>query len=125
MTRLPRRAKVHAALDFVDMRKGLDDLAMLVPGVLRHDPFAGSDGGDPLGNRLLLTATAKRSDFGPLAYPEDVLQRMPQWALSLAGSTSSCPGNWRPAPPSTDITRQNGRLRMAVERTDPRPQGSQ
>ncbi|MCA1376567.1 MULTISPECIES: hypothetical protein [unclassified Bradyrhizobium] len=91
MTRLPRRAKVHAALDFIDMRKGLDDLAMLVPGVLRHDPFAGSDGGDPLGDRPLLTATAKRSDFGPLAYPDDVLQRMPNGHPSAA-STTSYPG---------------------------------
>ncbi|MGY3145982.1 hypothetical protein ACVWYQ_002981 [Bradyrhizobium sp. USDA 3397] len=65
MTRLPRGAKVHAALDFIDMRKGLDDLAMLVPGVLRHDPFTGSDGVDPLGDRLLLITTGSAATSGP------------------------------------------------------------
>ena len=32
---------VHLAIDVIDMRKGLDGLAMLVQGVLRHDPFSG------------------------------------------------------------------------------------
>ena len=33
--------KVHLAFGFIDMRKGIDGLAMLVQGVLRQDPFAG------------------------------------------------------------------------------------
>jgi len=41
MTLLPRGVKVHLAIDVIDMRKGLDGLAMLVQGVLRHDPFSG------------------------------------------------------------------------------------
>ena len=41
MTLLPRGMKVHLALDLIDMRKGIDGLAMLVQGVLRHDPFSG------------------------------------------------------------------------------------
>lgn len=41
MTLLPKGVKVHLALDLIDMRKGLDGLAMLVQGVLRHDPFSG------------------------------------------------------------------------------------
>lgn len=41
MTLLPRGVKVHLAVDVIDMRKGLDGLAMLVQGVLRHDPFSG------------------------------------------------------------------------------------
>jgi transposase len=32
---------VHLALGYVDMRKGIDGLAMLVQGVLRQDPFSG------------------------------------------------------------------------------------
>jgi transposase len=33
--------KVHLALGYTDMRKGIDGLAMLVQGVLRQDPFSG------------------------------------------------------------------------------------
>ena len=35
MTLLPRGVKVHLAFGFIDMRKGIDGLAMLVQGVLR------------------------------------------------------------------------------------------
>ena len=38
---LPPGVKVHLALGYVDMRKGIDGLAMLVQGVLRQDPFSG------------------------------------------------------------------------------------
>jgi transposase len=38
---LPPGVKVHLALGYVDMRKGLDGLAMLMQGVLRQDPFTG------------------------------------------------------------------------------------
>ena len=38
---LPPGVKVHLALGYIDMRKGLDELAMLVQGVLRQDPFTG------------------------------------------------------------------------------------
>jgi transposase len=41
MTRLPPGVKVHLAFGFIDMRKGIDGLAMLVQGVLRQDPFSG------------------------------------------------------------------------------------
>ena len=41
MTLLPPGVKVHLALGYVDMRKGIDGLAMLVQGVLRQDPFTG------------------------------------------------------------------------------------
>ncbi len=41
MTLLPPSVKVHLALGYVDMRKGIDGLAMLVQGVLRQDPFSG------------------------------------------------------------------------------------
>lgn len=33
--------KVHLAVGYVDMRKGIDGLAMLVQGALRQDPFSG------------------------------------------------------------------------------------
>lgn len=41
MTLRPSGVKVHLALGFIDMRKGIDGLAMLVQGVLRQDPFSG------------------------------------------------------------------------------------
>jgi transposase len=41
MTLLPPGVKVHLAFAYIDMRKGIDGLAMLVQGVLRQDPFSG------------------------------------------------------------------------------------
>ena len=41
MTLLPRGMKVHLALGYTDMRKGIDGLAMLVQAVLHQDPFSG------------------------------------------------------------------------------------
>src|ERR1043166_5791202 len=38
---LPPNVKVHLALGYIDMRKGIDGLAMLVQSVLRQDPFSG------------------------------------------------------------------------------------
>lgn len=40
-TLLPRGVKVHLAFGYIDMRKGIDGLTMLVQGVLRQDPFSG------------------------------------------------------------------------------------
>jgi transposase len=40
-TLLPANVKVHLALGYIDMRKGIDGLAMLVQGVLHQDPFTG------------------------------------------------------------------------------------
>ena len=40
-TMLPANVKVHLAMGFIDMRKGIDGLAMLVQGVLHQDPFTG------------------------------------------------------------------------------------
>ena len=40
-TLLPPNVKVHLGLGYIDMRKGIDGLAMLVQGVLRQDPFSG------------------------------------------------------------------------------------
>ena len=41
MTLLPTGTKVHLAFGYIDMRKGIDGLALLVQGVLRQDPFCG------------------------------------------------------------------------------------
>ena len=41
MTLLPAGVKVHLALGHIDMRKGMDGLAMLVQAVLQQDPFSG------------------------------------------------------------------------------------
>ena len=40
MTLLFPGVKVHLAFGYIDMRKGIDGLAMLVQGVLRQDPFS-------------------------------------------------------------------------------------
>jgi IS66 Orf2 like protein len=41
MTLLPQGLKVHLALGYTDMRKGIDGLTMLVQGVLRQDHVHG------------------------------------------------------------------------------------
>jgi hypothetical protein len=41
MTLLPRGTKVHLAFGCIDMRNGINGLAMLVQGILRQDPFSG------------------------------------------------------------------------------------
>ncbi len=41
MTVLPAGVKAHLAFGYTDMRKGMDGLAMMVQGVLHHDPFCG------------------------------------------------------------------------------------
>lgn len=41
MTLLPAGLKVHLALGYTDMRKGMDGLALLVQEVLQQDPFTG------------------------------------------------------------------------------------
>jgi transposase len=38
---VPAGVKVHVALGYTDMRKGMDGLAMLVQEVLKKDPFSG------------------------------------------------------------------------------------
>ena len=38
---VPAGVKVHLALGYTDMRKGLDGLAMLVQETLKKDPFCG------------------------------------------------------------------------------------
>lgn len=37
----PSGVRVHLAIGYTDMRKGLDGLAMLVQSVLKQDPFSG------------------------------------------------------------------------------------
>ncbi len=54
MTLLPRGLKVHLALGYTDMRKGIDGLAMLVQAVLRQDPFSGHLFVFAVGNRGLV-----------------------------------------------------------------------
>ena len=41
MTLLPPGVKVHLAMGYTDMRKGIEGHAMLVQGILRLDPFCG------------------------------------------------------------------------------------
>ncbi len=41
MTLLPPGVKVHLAFGYIDMRKGMDSLSVLVQEVLQQDPFSG------------------------------------------------------------------------------------
>jgi transposase len=41
MMLLPPGVQVQLAFGYIDIRKGIDRLAMLVQGVLRQDPFSG------------------------------------------------------------------------------------
>lgn len=41
MIAVPGGMKVHMAVGYTDLRKGLDGLAMLVQQVLKGDPFCG------------------------------------------------------------------------------------
>ncbi len=41
MMMLPSGVKVHIAVGYTDMRKGMDGLAMLVEKMLMQDPFSG------------------------------------------------------------------------------------
>lgn len=50
---LPPNVKVHLALGFIDMRKGIDGLAMLVQGVLQQDPFTGGAAPGPTRSRSI------------------------------------------------------------------------
>jgi transposase len=38
---VPAGVKVHLALGYIDMRKGMDGLAVLVQETLKQDPFSG------------------------------------------------------------------------------------
>ncbi len=68
MTLLPRGVKVHLAFGFIDMRKGIDGLAMLVQSVLRQDPFSAtsscSEAGKPTSSRSC-TGMAPAFAFSP------------------------------------------------------------
>ncbi|QET91591.1 MULTISPECIES: IS66 family insertion sequence element accessory protein TnpB [Roseomonas] len=41
MITVPAGVRIHLALGFTDMRKGMDGLSLLVQQVLRQDPFSG------------------------------------------------------------------------------------
>jgi hypothetical protein len=55
MTLLPAGVKVHLAFGYIDMRKAINGLAMLVQGVLRQIPSRAisscSGGGRPISSR--------------------------------------------------------------------------
>jgi hypothetical protein len=87
---VPAGVKVHLALGYTDMRKGMDGLAMLVQSTLKKDPFcghlfafwgknhlfAGDGGGDRWAIVCSLVESAKLNNVEPYAYRTDVLQRM-------------------------------------------------
>jgi transposase len=78
---VPAGVKVHLALGYTDMRKGMDGLAMLVQSTLKKDPFCGH----------LFAFRGKRAQIG----------KIPFWdgnglCLSPRGATgaASCGRDW-------------------------------
>jgi transposase len=70
---VPAGVKVHLALGYTDMRKGMDGLAMLVQDTLRKDAFSGHLFAKILfwdGNGLCLSI--KRIDRGGFVWPRMV-----------------------------------------------------
>jgi hypothetical protein len=59
MTLLPRGVKVHLAVGFIDMRKGIDGLAVLVQGVLRPQPCRAPPSGELLGSPCQAGVTSR------------------------------------------------------------------
>ena len=81
MTVLPPGAKVHLALGFVDMRKGIDGLAMLVQGVLRQDPFSGH----------LFVFRGRRESRAPFSIPFAIRQDRVSVASALRPAAARLP----------------------------------
>jgi transposase len=113
MTLLPRGVKVHLAFGLIDMRKGIDGLAMLVQGVLRQDPFSGHlfvfrgrkanlikivywDGSG-------LCLFTKRLEHGVFLWPSNVepggtlMLTAAQLSMLIDGVDWRAPERWRPA----------------------------
>jgi transposase len=103
MTLLPRGVKVHLAFGFIDMRKGIDGLAMLVQGVLRQDPFSGHlfvfRAGRP---------TSSRSCTGMAA----------AFAFSPSGSSTACSCGRRTSKPGGTLMLTSAQLSMLIDGVD-------
>jgi transposase len=91
-TLLPPNVKVHLALGFIDMRKGIRRVTL---GRKNH-LFAGSDGGaDRWATVCSLITTAKLNNVEPFAYFQNVLARMSS-GHPMNRLDDLLPWNWRP-----------------------------
>jgi hypothetical protein len=91
-TLLPPNVKVHLALGFIDMRKGIRPVTL---GRKNHF-FARSDGGaDRWATVCSLITTAKLNNVEPFAYFQNVLARMSS-GHSVSRLDDLLPWNWRP-----------------------------
>jgi transposase len=91
-TLLPPNVKVHLALDFIDMRKGIRPVTL---GRKNH-LSAGSDGGaDRWATVCSLITTAKLNNVEPFAYFQNVLARMSS-GHPMNRLDDLLPWNWRP-----------------------------
>jgi len=108
-TLLPPNVKVHLGLGYIDMRKGIDGLAMLVQEVLKKSPHSGHmfvfRGGRADRIKILwwdgtgLCLFAKRLERGRFVWP---LTREGAAVLTPAQLSMLCEGiDWR-APIRTD-----------------------
>jgi hypothetical protein len=89
---LPPNVKVHLALGFIDMRKGIRPVTL---GRKNHF-FARSDGGaDRWATVCSLITTAKLNNVEPFAYFQNVLARMSS-GHSVSRLDDLLPWNWRP-----------------------------
>jgi transposase len=69
MTLLPAGVKVHVAFGYIDMRKGINGLAMLVQGVLRQDPFSGH----------LFVFRGRKANLIKIVFWDGTVERRPGW----------------------------------------------
>ena len=111
---VPAGVKVHLALGYTDMRKGMDGLAMLVQGTLKRDPFCGNlfafRGKKASTLKILfwdgngLCLFTKRLDWGGFVWPRmagfegSVALSPAQLAMLIEGIDWRAPERiWRPA----------------------------
>jgi hypothetical protein len=92
-TLLPPNVKVHLALGFIDVRKGIDGLAMLVQGVLQQDPTAAPSAGQRSARSSPPPSSTMSS---PLPISRTCSNVCPMDIPPIA-STILLPWNWRPA----------------------------
>jgi hypothetical protein len=89
MTLLPPGVKVHLAFGYIDMRKGMDSLSVLVQEVLQQDPFSGH----------LFVFRGRKADLTTFTIPFSLRGRRlplaPALRPAFACGAAGWPGQWR------------------------------
>ena len=101
---LPPGVKVHLALGFIDMRKGIDGLAMLVQGVLQQDPFTG---------HLFVFRGRTRANLIKI-----VFGMAPGFASSPSGSSTASSCGPRVSMPGETLSLTSAQLSLLIDGVD-------